>query len=154
MTTVPDHIIEKAAKVAYLSGNCGSEEWAAAAWEDMGGSEPFEERARLETNMGAALSAVVDDIRAEVLDRMGAPYNCCKCCADDPVHDLDPDTHDIPCNTCQDPRVNTAKASVLREAANEIDLEMAFPIGECRGPEAAAEAWLRLRADELDGGTL
>lgn len=62
---IPDRIVVEAAKAAYLSDNCGAEEWAAAAWEDMGGSEPSEERARLEINMKAALEAVYADIQAE-----------------------------------------------------------------------------------------
>lgn len=71
-TPVPDEAIEAAARVFYVEWNHGprhSREWCANAWDDMGGSEPSDERAELVVAMGAALAAVVPALLAAERER-------------------------------------------------------------------------------------
>lgn len=55
-----------AARAFWLASNFGDEAWAVAAWDDMGGPEPTDERAEVEVAMRAAIAAAEPHIRAKV----------------------------------------------------------------------------------------
>lgn len=55
---VSDAAVEAAARAFYIADN-SNPEWAARAWDDMGGSEPSAERADLLIAMGPALTAAL-----------------------------------------------------------------------------------------------
>jgi hypothetical protein len=64
------------------------------------------------------LAELVERVRtaeAEV-ERLAGPWPCCSHCAEDPIHDIGPRGHEIPCVHCQDyrGRAEAAEAAIDR----------------------------------------
>lgn len=62
---LPYSVIERAARAFWIA-SCDDPHWAAMAWDEMGGSEPEYERAKIEVAMRAALEEVRRVARQEV----------------------------------------------------------------------------------------
>ena len=59
LTTITDNMVRAAAREFWLSGS-KDRAWAEAAWDDMGGGEPCEERALVEIAAERALRAALN----------------------------------------------------------------------------------------------
>ena len=88
----------------------------------------------------------LDTAEAEVA-RLRGPHPCCEHCAEDPVHDVAPGEHELPCTSCE---ADTLLGRVRRErdAALAVVREH-LPVKPHRDALAAA---IRLRHREMGSG--
>lgn len=60
-------------------------------------------------------------------ERAQGPYRCCDHCAEDPVHDLEPNQHAVRCTSCDRAEVRKAVDAALLDVEEQIEADAEPP---------------------------
>lgn len=97
-------------------------------------------------------------LTAEALAALGATWPCCPHCAEDTVHDLPKDTHDLPCTSCirehlVDEEVQRIRIEAVKEVKEEMEARLDTYAQRGRHTRARwATEWLGYRIEKMKRG--